>query len=531
MSRGMEYDEIWTYFNYSLKDIKCIFTELNVPNNHPLNSFLIKIFYSLTEIDILSIRAPAFISGILLIPLTGFITWCLSKNLYAVFFSILFISSSGVAVHYSQTGRGYSIQTFFVAAFIASIIYYEQKKRSGAKVWIPFSMAFLSVVFATLTLPTTPLFIVPVIFCHIVFIALRDELRFSIKSLKDFISKNRGTILLYTSVGACWLIWYLINFKNFAGQATGSDMNGNTLGAVLTFIIDIIEWIPGWSLVVLSLSIFFLKRNIRLAIAGILIIAFPLVIGILTHTIGPMRVYMALAPIFVVIAACGAAGIMDHFHISSKKYLNILLPGIIAAFFVNMMYPDLERWSPTDWKIVTPQIMKAFPESVYISYPSGDGYPIKFNCFPAVMEDNMKRIAFLGEKFLQVKCKDISVIHMKTKCEEHIKYKGSPPLELNLAGEYMYLYSMEKLSDKPASNIIIAVIRPILHNEAKKLIMRIVTDDWRLINNFFAEKTESNHIGYVFAIPVEKVDIQKLKQLENENPILNFYYLDGLNPE
>jgi len=397
---------------------------------------------------------------------------------------------------------------------------------------MPLSTAFLSVVFATLTLPTTPLFIIPVILCHIVFIALRDELRFSIKSFKNFINKNRGAILLYTAVGGCWLIWYLINFKAFSSQATGSDMKENTSRSVLTFIIDIIELIPGWPLAVLSLSIFFFKRNIRLAIAGILIIAFPLITGILTHTIGPMRVYTALAPVFVVIAACGAAAIMNHFQVSSKKYLNFLVPGIIAAFFANMMYPDLGKWSPTDWKILTPQIMKAFPENVYISYPCCDGYSIKFNCFPAAMEDNMKRIALLNEKFLHVKSKDISGMNLKSRFEENIKYEGDPPLEFNLAGEYMYLYSMKKLSDKSASsNIIIAVMRPAQYDEVTKLVNSIVTDDWLLMNGFLAKKTDSNHIGYVFAIPVEKVDIQNLKQLESENPILNFYYLDGLKPE
>ncbi|MEI3003596.1 MAG: hypothetical protein V8T87_03105 [Victivallales bacterium] len=41
-TRNLEYDEIWTFAHYVKLPLREIFTELAVPNNHPLNTLFIK---------------------------------------------------------------------------------------------------------------------------------------------------------------------------------------------------------------------------------------------------------------------------------------------------------------------------------------------------------------------------------------------------------------------------------------------------------------------------------------------------------
>ena len=43
--RWLEYDEIWTLENFAPRDIREIFSALDVPNNHPFNTLLVKLLY------------------------------------------------------------------------------------------------------------------------------------------------------------------------------------------------------------------------------------------------------------------------------------------------------------------------------------------------------------------------------------------------------------------------------------------------------------------------------------------------------
>ena len=53
-TRNLEYDEIWTFAHYVKLPLREIFTELAVPNNHPLNTLFIK--YSDAPITALAVK-------------------------------------------------------------------------------------------------------------------------------------------------------------------------------------------------------------------------------------------------------------------------------------------------------------------------------------------------------------------------------------------------------------------------------------------------------------------------------------------
>ena len=58
ISRGLDYDEIWTWCSYANKSLSVIFTDLTFPNNHPLHSLAITISTSLFGKTFLVLRLP-----------------------------------------------------------------------------------------------------------------------------------------------------------------------------------------------------------------------------------------------------------------------------------------------------------------------------------------------------------------------------------------------------------------------------------------------------------------------------------------
>jgi 4-amino-4-deoxy-L-arabinose transferase-like glycosyltransferase len=45
LKRFIEYDEIWSLLNYSVLNVGQIFSDFSLPNNHPVNTLLIKLLY------------------------------------------------------------------------------------------------------------------------------------------------------------------------------------------------------------------------------------------------------------------------------------------------------------------------------------------------------------------------------------------------------------------------------------------------------------------------------------------------------
>ena len=86
---ALEYDEIWTLESYAAGPVSRIFTDLALPNNHPLNSLLVKLI-ALTGAPVTWIRLGSLAAGMLAVPLAGITALGLWKRrstaLWAMFF-------------------------------------------------------------------------------------------------------------------------------------------------------------------------------------------------------------------------------------------------------------------------------------------------------------------------------------------------------------------------------------------------------------------------------------------------------------
>lgn len=117
LSVPMRGDESNTYFGYVSKSWWTAISAYPVPNNHVLNSALEKLAITVFGVSPWSLRLPAFIAGVAIIPAAY---WCaraqFSTN--AALIGSALVTASAPLVTYSVNGRGY---TLLYLAFLLSV--------------------------------------------------------------------------------------------------------------------------------------------------------------------------------------------------------------------------------------------------------------------------------------------------------------------------------------------------------------------------------------------------------------------------
>ena len=76
---SLTYDEIWSLENFANLSVYDIFTQLKLPNNHPLNTLFIKLVSRL-NVDFIFIRLSALLSGIGVVLLLGVVANTIFKS-------------------------------------------------------------------------------------------------------------------------------------------------------------------------------------------------------------------------------------------------------------------------------------------------------------------------------------------------------------------------------------------------------------------------------------------------------------------
>ena len=80
-NRSLEYDEVWTFQNYTNLPAAQIFTDLATPNNHPLNTLFIQWCINDDNFLFYQLRLPVLLFGIATILLTILLTWKKNEGL------------------------------------------------------------------------------------------------------------------------------------------------------------------------------------------------------------------------------------------------------------------------------------------------------------------------------------------------------------------------------------------------------------------------------------------------------------------
>ena len=79
MPSNFVYDELWTIQNFLPLGIGQILTDLSLPNNHPLNTLMMKIVSSFSELPLI-LRLPSLICGAMIPVFCGELAWRWSRS-------------------------------------------------------------------------------------------------------------------------------------------------------------------------------------------------------------------------------------------------------------------------------------------------------------------------------------------------------------------------------------------------------------------------------------------------------------------
>ena len=196
----MTHDESYTFAIFGSKSIFLIVTNYDLPNNHVLNSLLIRFSIGLFGIQPWAVRLPALIAGLLIIPAT----YGLAKSIYdrhTGLASALLIAFLPGAVLYSATARGYSLVALCTVLTLWLASYLRANKNRFA--WS------LLILFSALGFYSVPVMLLPfgMVFAWLFFENLLTgpgPYSSKISFLKYWLAAGLGTallvLLLYTPI-------------------------------------------------------------------------------------------------------------------------------------------------------------------------------------------------------------------------------------------------------------------------------------------------------------------------------------------
>jgi len=152
--RPMEHDESYTSVIFAFEPLYKGLSDYHFPNNHVFHTFFVHIAYKLFGAQEWSVRLPALISGVLLIP-TGFV---LAKAWYGrktAILSAVMIAVFPELIRYSTNARGYTLMALLTLLLFISGTYVKNHRNSAA--W------FLTGLFGALGFYTLPIMAYPLL--------------------------------------------------------------------------------------------------------------------------------------------------------------------------------------------------------------------------------------------------------------------------------------------------------------------------------------------------------------------------------
>lgn len=146
------YDEAFTYTYYASRPVHIILSDYAYPNNHILHTLFVKVSTGLFGVGKVSLRLPAFIAGVLVMPLFYLFVRHMF-NRYIALLTLALVASSGRLVEFSALGRGYSLTwLFMVCALLLGRRFVKEDDRTSG---------FLIAVVCALGMWTMPTMIYP----------------------------------------------------------------------------------------------------------------------------------------------------------------------------------------------------------------------------------------------------------------------------------------------------------------------------------------------------------------------------------
>jgi 4-amino-4-deoxy-L-arabinose transferase-like glycosyltransferase len=154
----VSYDEAYTYIAFSRQNWLGILSDYSLPNNHILNSLLIKLSTALLGNHPWTLRIPALLAGLASILLA----YLFGKRMFGVNMGLLacvLVAWLPAIIYYDTAARGYSLVTFF--SLLAWFLGWMALKKGQWRYWLGISasiaLGFLAV--PTMALPAGSIYL------------------------------------------------------------------------------------------------------------------------------------------------------------------------------------------------------------------------------------------------------------------------------------------------------------------------------------------------------------------------------------
>jgi uncharacterized membrane protein len=351
----LKLDEISTFFAYTRGPLLLALTKNTPPNNQLLHTLLVKLSISLFGLHDWSIRFPAFLAGVLLIPLTYY----LFKQMFNRWSGLIaagLVAASSPLIDYSTNARGYTLQAMLFMILIIIAIHLKRARSTWG--WAGFALVGTLCFFA---LPTTLYFFGAVAIWLGLSAIFRDvsesHLRFLAKLAVSAVATAVMTVLLYlplvfrsglqsvTSNPMVQSLPYRYFFEGTWKLALDTWKSWNiALNPVITIVL-----LAGFIVaVVFHRKISDDKVDLALVIVGWVAIAL-----IAQHSVSFIRTWLPLLPVYFGFAAAGLyyagsrlAGLMRRkerkltLGAGFARLVIVLFAVFLAAMVVGLDSPD-----------------------------------------------------------------------------------------------------------------------------------------------------------------------------------------------
>ncbi|MGC1377902.1 MAG: glycosyltransferase family 39 protein, partial [Anaerolineales bacterium] len=357
LSQPMRGDEAYTFLHYVNQGFLSLF-DYSAPNNHVLNTLLIKLSASFWGASPASIRFPAFLAGLAAIVLAFYLARCLGKDSNS---GILVAITSAVfpyLILYSTNARGYSL-IVALTLLMAWVGYRFSNDLSK-------SGLLLLALISALGMLAIPVMILPVagIFLWIVGLLLTKK-----TPLKTILSRfvipfgvlsAALTLVFYTPVIAVSNGVASIISNKFIEPQSWEVFLAQLLPQLQKSFIELSRDVPpAVLLTVLALVVLGLVASARRRNWGVLLILPCLVLGaffvlLVQHTSPYARTWIYVIPFILLVADAGLVFLLEHVPGRFQVWANAFLVFAGLFFALNLMSENI---------IVTYADTSAFPEA------------------------------------------------------------------------------------------------------------------------------------------------------------------------
>ena len=377
MPSNFVFDELWTIQNFLPLGIGQILTDLSLPNNHPLNTLMMKIMSSFSGLPLI-LRLPSLICGAMIPVFCGELAWRWSRSnrrTALISAALLAMFSVPLAV-FAGICRGYALQLFFLLLCVLSMTEVRENPKKAAVLTV------IGAVGTFLSVPNGALFLLPAGIGYLLFSEAKER-----RCREMWIAA--GVIAVLAG------IFYGINFSavreaqiwgtkivSFAGFWEFVKKTMLALVLVPPFLLTLPVWVSSW------------KRG---AAGGLLLL--PILLAVFSNA-GPERCYLYLAAALAVAGGIGIAELSEKFPAKKRQWIALAAVVVLAAGALAM---QLRFWKTVDYAAIFEKNMQEIPVGIVPVYRASAGYPIvcvtdqnELNEFNArIFAGEISQIAFL----------------------------------------------------------------------------------------------------------------------------------------